>query len=321
MDVIRDLDSIPSEGGRTILSIGNFDGVHQAHRHICRQIREAAAERGGRSAILTFDPHPLSVVAPERCPPFMTTLEEKLARLAARGVDLTVVQPFTPELARMEPGDFVRKIVHEKMCPDIVFVGFNFHYGKGAAGNVELLRREGGKWGFETREIEAFMAGGQRVSSSAIRRLLLAGNVDEASTLLGGYHVIEGPVVRGEGRGRGIGIPTANVDYPPILIPANGVYACWALIGGREGRRLPAVTNIGERPTFEGRDVTVEAHLLEGGRDLYGETLRLEFVSRLREEIKFSGPDELVVRIRADIELGKQRLADAPQPETFQAPS
>lgn len=311
MEIIWGVESMSSDGGRTILSIGNFDGVHLAHRHICRQIREAAVERGGRSAILTFDPHPLSVVASERCPPLMTTLEEKLARIAAQGVDLAVVQPFTAELARMDPGEFVQKIVHEILCTDIVFVGFNFHFGKGGAGNVELLRREGERWGFETREIEPYIAGGQRVSSTAIRRLLLAGDVDEASNLVGGYHVIEGPVVRGEGRGRRIGIPTANVDYPPILIPANGVYACRALIGGRGGRCFPAVTNIGARPTFEGREVTVEAHLLEGGQDLYGEVLRLELVSRLREEIKFSGPDELVAQIHADIEMGKKRLTDA----------
>ncbi|MDP7371663.1 MAG: bifunctional riboflavin kinase/FAD synthetase [Nitrospinota bacterium] len=321
MDVIRGVDSMPSGDGRTVLTIGNFDGVHLAHRHICRLIREAAGERGGRSVVLTFDPHPLSIVAPERRPPLMTTLEEKLARLETQGVDMVIVQPFTAELAGTEAGEFVRSILHEKIRTGLVFVGFNFHFGKGAAGNVALLRSEGERIGFETREIEAFMSVGQRVSSSAIRKLLLAGEVEEATRFLGGHHVIEGPVIEGDGRGRRIGVPTANVEYPPVLVPANGVYACWVRIGGRAGGLLPAVTNIGERPTFGGKKITVEAHLLEGGRDFYGERVRVEFVSRLREERKFSGPDELVRQIRADIEVGKKRLAETPQPGPAQTPS
>ncbi len=321
MDIIRGVDSMPSGDARTVLTIGNFDGVHLAHRHICRLIREAACERGGRSAILTFDPHPLSVVAPDRRLPLMTTLDEKLARLETQGVDLAIVQPFTAELARTEAGEFVRSILHERIRAGLVFVGFNFHFGKGAAGNVALLRSEGERLGFETRMIEAFMSEGQRVSSSAIRKLLLAGEVEEAARFLGGYHVIEGPVIEGDGRGRQIGVPTANVDYPPILVPANGVYACWVRIGDRTGAPLPAVTNIGERPTFGGKKITVEAHLLEGGRDLYGERIRVEFVSRLREERKFSGADELVRQIRTDIEVGKKCLAETPQPGGAQTPS
>jgi riboflavin kinase/FMN adenylyltransferase len=308
MDVIQGVDSMPSAYRRTILTIGNYDGVHLAHRHICGIIKEAASERGARSAVLTFDPHPLSVVAPERCPPLMTTLDEKLARLEEQGIDATIVQPFTSGLAAMTAGEFVEAIVHEKVKAEMVYVGFNFHFGKGRKGNIGLLREEGKRLGFETRIIPAFQFKGSRVSSSEIRRLLIAGDVGEAAQLLGQPHLIEGAVVKGEGRGRQIGIPTVNIDYPPVLIPANGVYACWIQIGGRKAPRLPAVTNIGKRPTFDGGKITVEAHLLEGGRDLYGEILRVEFISRLREERKFSGPDALVAQIREDIETGRERL-------------
>jgi riboflavin kinase / FMN adenylyltransferase len=312
LDVIRGADVMPPTGGDTVLSIGNFDGVHLAHRHICQQIKEAAHERGARCAILTFEPHPLSVVSPDRCPPLMTTLDEKLSRLEAQGVDMVFVEPFTPELAAMEAEEFIRKILHEKIQAGLIFVGFNFHFGKGAVGNVELLRHEGEGLGFETREIEPFMSSGQRVSSSVVRKLLLAGQVGEAAEFLGGFHAIEGPVIEGDGRGRQIGVPTANVAYPPILVPAKGVYACWVRIGGREAERLPAAVNIGDRPTFGGKKVSIEAHLLEGGRDLYGEQIRVEFVSRLRDEMKFSGPEALVAQIRADIAAGREFLKNAP---------
>ena len=313
MDVIRGSDAMPPRGGRIVLTVGNFDGVHLAHRHICQEIREAARGPGARCGILTFDPHPLSVVAPDQCPPLMTTLDEKLARLVEQSVDMVFVEPFTSELAGMEAEEFIRRILHEKIQAALVFVGFNFRFGKAATGNVNLLRREGERLGIKTREIEPFMSGGQRVSSSVIRKLLLAGQVGEAAELLGGYHVIEGPVVEGDGRGRQIGVPTANLAYPQVLVPGMGVYACWVRIGGREAERLPAAVNIGERPTFGGKKVSIEAHLLEGGRDLYGETIRVEFVSRLRDEMKFPGPEALVAQIRADIAAGREFLENAPR--------
>lgn len=310
MDVIRGVDGIPPSYDRTVLTIGNYDGVHLAHRHICGFIKKASSERGVRSTVLTFDPHPLSVVAPDRCPPLMTTIDEKLARLEEQGIDATIVQPFTPELAAMTAEEFIFVVVHEKVKAGMVCVGFNFRFGKDRKGNIDLLRREGRRLGFETCVIEPFYFRGSRVSSSEIRKLLLAGDVGEAASLLGNFHLIEGPVVKGEGRGSQIGIPTANIDYPSILVPANGVYACWVQIGGRNAPRHPAVTNIGHRPTFDGGKITVEAHLLEGGRDLYGEVLRVEFVSRLREERKFSGPQALVAQIRRDIEEGRTLLRD-----------
>jgi len=308
VDVFRSVASYPKGLGRTVLSVGNFDGVHLAHRDICRLIQEEAARRGGRNVILTFEPHPLTIVAPERRPPLMTTLEEKLARLDEQGVGAVVVEPFTRELAATSAEEFIRRIIHGALGAELVVVGFNFRFGRGRAGNVDLLRAEGERLGFEARVLEPYMFEGRRVSSSEIRALLLAGEVDKAARLLGQHHLIEGPVVRGDGRGRQIGIPTANVDYPPILIPANGVYACWVQIAGRASPRLPAVTNIGERPTFDGRSRTVEAHLLEGGCDLYGRAIRVEFVSRLREERRFPGPEALVAQIRADVEEGRRRL-------------
>ncbi len=315
MDVYRGVESIPPGRHPAVLTIGNFDGVHLAHRQICRLIREEADRRGGRCAVLTFEPHPLSVVAPERCPPLMTTLEEKLARLEECGVDAAVVQPFTRELAGTTAEEFIRRIVHEGARAEAVVVGYNFRFGKGRAGDVNLLQEARARWGFEVRVIEPQFFGGEQVSSSDVRRRLGEGMVEEAAKLLGRCHLLEGEVVRGEGRGRQIGIPTANLDYPSILVPAKGVYACWAQLDGRDGRRLPAVTNIGDRPTFGGNGVTVEAHLLEGGGgDLYGRKLRVEFVSRLREERKFPSPEALLAQIRADVEEGRRRLEPGSNP-------
>lgn len=309
MEVFEGVDAYDRGSSPSILSIGNFDGVHLAHREICRFIREEAARRGGRSVILTFDPHPLSIVAPERRPPLMTTLEEKLARLEAQNVDAVVIEKFTRRLARTEARDFARRIICEGLGASLVVIGFNFRFGKGRAGNVELLRREGAGAGFETRVLDPYVFEGRRVSSTEIRKLLLGGAVEEAARLLAQRHVIEGRVVRGDGRGRRIGVPTANVDYPSVLVPQNGVYACWARIEEREGRRHPAVANIGNRPTFDKKERTLETHLLNWEGDLYGKSIRLEFVSRLREERKFSGPEELVRQIRVDIEDGRKKLS------------
>ncbi len=309
MEVFEGVDAYDSEDSPSVLSIGNFDGVHLAHREICRFINQEAARRGGRSVILTFEPHPLSVVAPERRPPLMTTLEEKLARLEDQNVHAVVVQKFTPRLAQTGAREFVRRIIGEGLKASLVAIGFNFRFGKGRTGNVELLQDEGANAGFETHVLEPYMFEGRRVSSTEIRKLLLGGAVEEAARLLGQHHMIEGRVVRGDGRGRRIGIPTANVDYPPVLIPENGVYACRVQIDGREGLRYPAVTNIGNRPTFDKKEVTLETHLLDWDGDLYEKSIRVEFVSRLREEKKFSGPEELVRQIRLDIENGRKKLS------------
>ena len=309
MEVFEGVYAYDPEDSPSVLSIGNFDGVHLAHREICRFINEEAARRGGRSVILTFEPHPLSVVAPERRPPLMTTLEEKLARLEHQNVDAVVVEKFTPRLAQTEAGDFVRHIIDEGLKAALVVIGFNFRFGKGRAGNVELLQEVGANAGFETHVLDPYMFEGRRVSSTEIRKLLLSGAVEEAARRLGQHHLIEGRVVRGDGRGRQIGIPTANVDYPPILIPEKGVYACRVQVDGREGQRHPAVTNIGNRPTFDKREVTLETHLLDWEGDLYGKSIRVEFVSRLREEKKFSGPEELVRQIHLDIENGRKKLS------------
>jgi riboflavin kinase/FMN adenylyltransferase len=214
----------------------------------------------------------------------------------------------------MAAEEFIHRIVRKGARAEVVVVGYNFRFGKGRAGDVNLLQEAGAQRVFEVRIIEPQFFGDERVSSSDIRRRLGEGMVEEAAKLLGRCHLLEGEVVRGEGRGRKIGIPTANLDYPPILVPAKGVYACWAQLDGKEGRRLPAVTNIGDRPTFGGNGLTVEAHLLEGGGDLYGRKLRVEFVSRLREERKFLSPEALLAQIRVDVEEGRRRLEPESNP-------
>ena len=289
---------------------GNFDGVHLGHRALFAEAARAARAAGGEAVVLTFEPHPARVLAPDLAPPLLTPLPRKLELLAEAGVDACVVLPFTKELASHSASEFVREVLLEGLGARDVVVGHDFTYGRKREGTVETLRADGAARGFAVHVIPAVTVEGLVVSSTKIRELLHEGNVAGARMLLGRTFDVEGTVVRGAGRGRSIGVPTANVAVEGELLPHPGVYAGRAslLEGGRARWTKPAAINLGTNPTFGGGQLSLEAHVLGHDEDLYERRLRIAFASRLRGEQRFPDAQALVAQIRKDIDDVKVRL-------------
>ena len=295
------------DAGPSALTIGVFDGVHLGHRHVLSLLAAEASERGLGTAVMTFDPHPLTVVAPDAAPRLLTTVDQRLELLAAMGVDRTAVLPFSDRVRSLSPAAFVTEILRDALDARIVAVGEDFRFGRDRTGNVEFLREMGEGVGFETIVV-SLVGDDSPVSSTRIRRLVADGDVAAAAVLLGRHHEVRGEVVRGDGRGASIGIPTANLDLPDgVAVPARGVYAVRVGVADEEH---PGVANIGVRPTFGGEEETLEVHLLSGGRDLYGSGLAVRFVDRIRDERRFDGIEALVAQIGSDIGEAR-RILDA----------
>lgn len=284
------------------VAIGAFDGVHVGHREVIACARSWAAAHGVQAAVVTFEPHPLEILHPEKAPKVITPLPIKRELIAETGVDELIVLPFDSHLAALSAEQFCDRILARALTVRHVSVGKNFHFGHGAKGNYRLLMREGEHLGFSVDAVDLIQSNGGAVSSSRIRKLVAAGEVATAARLLTKPFVLEGEVVHGDGRGRDLGVPTANV-LPPAnaLLPANGIYAArgtCAFVGD-----VPAAVSIGVRPTFEpARVPIVEAYLLDTDEDLYGTTLRLSFIEHLREERKFDSENELIEQMHRDIE-------------------
>ena len=305
MDIIHFPDD-PRPAGWTqpVLALGNFDGMHRGHSKIVERVRRVAGERAATSVVMTFDPHPPRIVRPDKAPALLMTKAQKLEALAGAGIQGTAIVRFTPELSRWDPETFVKTVLVEWLRVADVWVGANFLFGHDRAGNFTLLRALGGRYLFKAEKIDPVRYKDFVVSSTRIRRLVAEGRVDEAGALLGHQYYIDGTVVRGDGRGRTIGFPTANLCSDNELLPPHGVYATMATLAGVV---RPAVTNIGVRPTVDssGR-VSIETHIFDLERDLYGATLRLGFVQRLRDERTFESVDQLRAQIDAD--CGRARV-------------
>ncbi len=293
---------------RTVVTIGNFDGVHLGHRAILARVLQRARELDGKAVAITFDPHPLKVLRPEMHLPLLTTPEQKLALLSACGLDAVVVLPFTHELAALPPRDFVRQYFCERLQVREVVVGHDYRFGRGREGDIDLLKEMGQLHGFTVQVVWAVEADRAVVSSSLIRALLRLGKVAEAARLLGRPYGVVGQVVRGKGRGaKLLGVPTANLRPANELLPACGIYA----VRVRRGpETLPGVANIGTCPTFDNQDLSLEVHLMEFNGDLYGENLEVQFVERLREERRFPSIEALGAQIKADIDQARRTLAE-----------
>jgi riboflavin kinase / FMN adenylyltransferase len=274
------------------VAIGTFDGVHLGHREVIR----------GADTVLTFDPHPLAVIHPEATPKLISTFDVKRDLIAGLGVDELVVIPFDRGFSSQTAEEFVTDVLIDRLGAKQVSVGENFRFGKGAKGTPEFLREHDA---FETRVVPLVEAAGETISSSHIRGLVAAGEVGAAAEFLGGPFLFEGEVVAGDRRGRELGMPTANlVPDERYVVPGHGVYAAWA-------HGHPAAVNVGVRPTFDtGRGLLVEAHLIGFEGDIYGETLRIAFLDRLRGEKRFESVDELVEQMNRDVEDAK-RIADS----------
>lgn len=296
-------DPRPARWVQPVLALGNFDGVHRGHRKILERVKRGAGERGATSVVMTFDPHPPRVVRPDKAPPLLMTLDQKLEAIARTGIQGTAIVRFTHELSQWDPETFVRTVLVEWMRVGEVWVGANFLFGHDRSGNFSLLRTLGARYGFRAEKIDPVRYREFVVSSTRVRRLLAEARVDEAGALLGHQYYVDGTIVAGDARGRTIGVPTANLETPNELLPADGVYATTATI---DGLVHPSVTNVGVRPTVDpsGRRV-VETHLLGVDRDLYGARMRLGFVQRLRDERRFESLDALKAQIAADLERAR----------------
>jgi riboflavin kinase / FMN adenylyltransferase len=308
----RSLDAVPADLGRTVVTIGNFDGVHLGHQHVILRAREVADELGIRDVVaVTFDPHPIAVLRPEHAPPTLTTIETRVRLLEEAGVDDVLVVPFSRELAGWSPERFVEEIVVESLGARAVVVGANFRFGYRAAGDVATLRELGQHNDFETVGI-ALDGGPQVWSSTYVRNCLTAGDVEGAAEALGRPFTVRGEVVRGDERGRELGYPTANVPTTGMhAAPADGVYAGWLQRLDGEHDPLPAAISVGTNPTFEGaRERRVESYVLDrDDLELYGLTVEVSFVARLRGMRRFDSVDALVATMADDVRRARELLA------------
>ncbi len=301
MRVIRHLARRAEKIPRTVLTLGNFDGAHLGHQAIIRRAVERAREKGGQTVALTFEPHPIAVLAPDRAPPMLQTLHDRLLSLRELGVDVTVLQRFTRAFAALDPEAFVREFLLRGLELAHVVVGYNVNFGRNRAGTSETLTALGTQLGFGVEVVGPVSAGsdGEQVSSTRLRTLLQAGDMGRARALLGRPYALRGRVVVGDRRGRTLGFPTANLHLRRgLLLPPDGVYAVRADV---DGRPCAGVLNIGVRPTFAGRRRTIEAHLLDFTGDLYRRWLVVQLIERLRGEERFSGPDALREAIARDV--------------------
>jgi riboflavin kinase / FMN adenylyltransferase len=299
MNVAYYPDDAVVKWNQPVLALGNFDGLHRGHMKIIDRVRRRAGERAGTPAAMTFDPHPPRVVRPDKAPALLMTKDQRIEALGRSGMQGVAVVRFTHEMSQWEPEAFVRAVLVEWLHVVEVWVGANFLFGHERAGNYSVLRSLGARYGFRAEKIDPVRYKDFVVSSTRIRRLIAEGRVDEAGALLGHHYFIDGVVVRGAGRGRGIGVPTANLQSANELAPPPGVYATTVTID--DGVVRPAVTNIGLRPTFGDVDApVVETHIFDYDRDLYDRSLRLSFVQRLRDERAFPDVDALRAQIDAD---------------------
>jgi len=291
-------DDPPPRWHQPVLALGNFDGLHRGHMKIIDRVRRRAGERGGTPVAMTFDPHPPRVLRPDKAPALLMTKPQKLDALSRAGMQGVAVIRFTRELSLWEPDVFVRTVLVDWLHVAEVWVGANFLFGHERAGTFTVLRSLGARYGFRAEKIDPVRYKDFVVSSTRIRRLVSEGRVDEAGALLGHHYFIEGTVTQGAGRGRQLGFPTANLCTDNELLPPAGVYATTVSM---DGVVLPSVTNVGMRPTFGDVDrLTIETHIFDLDRDLYGQTLRVSFVQRLRDERAFADVDALKTQIEAD---------------------
>jgi riboflavin kinase / FMN adenylyltransferase len=305
------LDDVPAEWGRCVVTIGEFDGVHRGHQRIVERAAQAGRERGLPVVVITFDPHPDEVIRPGSHPPLLCSARRRAELLAGLGADAVLVLPFTLEFSRLDPGEFVRTVLVDRLHAAMVAVGEDFRFGHKAAGDVPLLAKLGEKYEFTTEGIPLLGADGARISSTSIRDMLAAGDVAAAAKALGRPHRVEGVVVRGHQRGRALGFPTANLETPPhTAIPADGIYAGWLASldeAGRDVERWPAAISIGSNPTFGEGERTVEAYALDRtDLDLYGMHAAIDFTARLRGTLRFDSVDALVEQMRRDVDQARE---------------
>lgn len=307
MKIIDGLEGIKRKIPYPVLTLGNFDGVHLGHQSIFRILTDRARKKKGTSIVFTFVPHPLSVIAPERAPKLLTTYKDKIKLIERSGIDVIICTHFTKDFAKISAEDFVREILCKTLNVREVFIGSNYLFGKGRKGSPELLKKIGGQCGFDVTIVEEIKIDDVTLSSSQIRRLIAKGKVDEASRFLGRRYSVEGIVIEGAKRGKSLlNIPTANLVTANELLPKDGVYAVTVDI---DSTSFGGATNIGYNPTFTDKKFSFETHVLDFSGKLLGKTLRVHFVKRIRDEMKFSSVEDLKAQMNKDIEMIRMILS------------
>ena len=306
MKVIRNLADITPELKGSIVTIGNFDGIHLGHRKIFKRVIEESRRYDKKSVVITFDPHPKKIIHPERRPFFiLAPAEERLSLIETLGIDTTILISFTWEFSQTTAEDFVTDILWKKLQCKKIVIGYDYKFGKDKGGNADFLRECGTNLGFQVEEIAAIKMGDKIVSSTNIRLSILAGDVTTASKMLGRPYNVRGIVTRGYRRGTEIGYPTANIESEKV-IPATGVYA---IIAELDGKRHQGLINIGYCPTFGNEEITAEVHILDFHGDIYGKEMEVFFVDRIRDELTFENPEKLKEQIQHDITRARVILA------------
>jgi len=305
MYLIKSISDLPCAFDSSVVTLGNFDGVHLGHRELFRRLVKISRQLNCPAVVYTFSPHPLKFLAPDRAPLLLNTPAEKQRLIAASHVDYLIETPFTADFATMSPEQFVADILLAKLRIKALVVGYDYAFGKGRRGDAQFLKECGQQNGFAVEVLQPVGADGLPYSSTRIRALVAAGEVSEVVRLLGRQYNLEGRVVPGEQRGRKLGFPTANLESDKELLPAPGVYAVKVRYGQQE---YGGVVNLGQRPTFGGDTATIEVHLLDFSGQLYGEDLRLYFVERLRGEQRFADVAELIAAISTDVLQARQIL-------------
>ncbi|WP_079159428.1 bifunctional riboflavin kinase/FAD synthetase [Streptomyces griseus] len=312
MQCWRGLEDIPEGWGRSIVTIGSYDGVHRGHQLIVGRAVERARELGVPSVVVTFDPHPSEVVRPGTHPPLLAPHHRRAELMADLGVDAVLILPFTADFSKLAPAEFIVKVLVDKLHAQLVIEGPNFRFGHKAAGNVELLAELGRTYDYQVEVIDLFVSGeagdGEPFSSTLTRRLIARGDVEGAAEILGRPHRVEGIVVRGAQRGRELGYPTANVEtLPHTAIPADGVYAGWLTANGEA---MPAAISVGTNPQFDGTERTVEAYAIDRvDLELYGLHVAVDFLAYVRGMLKFDSVDDLLVAMADDVQRSRELIA------------
>lgn len=308
----RGLEDIPQDWGRSVVTIGSYDGVHRGHQLIIEHAVNRARELGVPSVVVTFDPHPSEVVRPGSHPPLLAPHHRRAELMAELGVDAVLVLPFTTEFSKLSPAEFVVKVLVDRLHAKAVVEGPNFRFGHRAAGNVEFLTEQGKLYDFEVEVVDLYVTGaaggGEPFSSTLTRRLVAEGDVAGAREILGRPHQVEGVVVRGAQRGRGLGFPTANVEtLPHTAIPADGVYAGYL---HAQGEAMPAAISVGTNPQFDGTERTVEAYAIDRvGLELYGLHVAVDFLAFVRGQAKFDSLDALLETMADDVKKCREIIA------------
>jgi riboflavin kinase / FMN adenylyltransferase len=305
MRIIRGTKNITDPIPYPVMAIGNFDGVHVGHQALFRKAVELALAHEGTSIAFTFEPHPLKIIAPEKVPPMLTHFKSKMELIESFGIDMVICADFTRKFADQQPRDFSKNILFEKIAVKKVVVGFDYAFGRGREGTIPYLKKMGEDFGFQVHVVEPFKLDGHTVSSSHVRELIEAGQVETASQFLGRDYSIIGPVIAGYKTGQAIGFPTANVDTSKVQIPGTGVYAVRVIY---ENESHDAVANIGFNPTFNRDRLSVEVHIFDFNKMIYHKEIEVQFIARIRSEITFKSADDLVVQIKQDIDKSKNIL-------------